>query len=229
MVFAFTGSPQTRTVPSGVASVQVEAFGAQGGGGYGGFGAEVLGHSGGQSGSAVDRSGRRAGFARGGWLQRWRRHAVRHRKHWQRPGGGGASDIRVDGDHDAHRAYVAAGGGGGAGGPTFGMGGSRPGARPGNLARTAGAPTTGRGGASATLTAPGDLGGDFACAGSEASGGSGGFTAGGGGGGYLGGGGGGGDSSGGSPGGRGALGQATQGQASRPPHMSRVPAWATAA
>ena len=179
----------------------VEALGAQGGGEYGGFGAEIratLAVSSGQQLTVLvgGQGSLGVGGYNGGGGSAFGAGSIGSGQ-----GGGGASDIRVGGDDNAHRVIVAAGGGGGAGGPTFGMGGSAGG--------TSGEPGENgsglyHGGGGATLTATGDLGGDYAGAGSEATGGSGGFTAGGGGGGYFGGGGGGGDSSGGSPGGGGA-------------------------
>ena len=183
-----------------MASVQVEAFGAQGGGGYGGFGAEVratLAVSPGQQ--LTVRVGGQGSLGAGGY-NGGGGSAFGTGSIGSGQGGGGASDIRVDGDDDAHRVIVAA----------AAAVGRRPHVRYGRFGlghvRESGEDGSGayHGGGGATLTAPGDLGGDFAGAGSEASGGSGGFTAGGGGGGYLGGGGGGGDSSGGSPGGGGA-------------------------
>jgi hypothetical protein len=200
VVFDFTGSPQTWTVPDGVTSVQVDAMGAQGGGEYGGFGAEVradLAVAPGQQVTIVvgGRGSLGTGGYNGGGGSAFGTDSIGSGQ-----GGGGASDIRIGGDDDVHRVIVAAGGGGGAGGPIAGMGGSA-----GGTLGESGEDGSGyHGGGGATLTAPGDPGGDFASAGSGASGGNGGFTGGGGGGGYFGGGGGGGDSSGGSPGGGGA-------------------------
>ena len=195
--FVHTGSPQQWTVPSGVTAVRVEAFGAQGGGDYGGFGAGVLADlavTGGQQ--LTVRVGGRGGLATGGF-NGGGGSSFAGAGLGQGQGGGGASDV----SRGDSRLVVAGGGGGSAGGPSFGMGGSA-----GGTSAEAGADGSGshRGGGGGTTVQAGPGGGAYAGNGNGAGGGNGGFYGGGGGGGWFGGGGGGGDSSGGSPGGGGA-------------------------
>lgn len=116
--FNFTGSLQTFTVPCGVDSVHIDAWGAQGGAGdVGGLG--VLGGSGGLGGSAggyinvtpgdvlyimvggqgATPTGGFNGGANGGSTNAG--------------GGGGASDVRLVGTAESDRVLTAGGGGGG--------------------------------------------------------------------------------------------------------------------
>ena len=200
ITFLATGAPQSWTTPVGVTSVHVDAFGAQGGGTYGGFGGWVqadLRVSDGQVldievGSTPPASDIGQGGYNGGGSGTL--------PCCKGSDGGGATDIRPAGGDLSSRFVVAAGGGGGASGPTVGMGGSA-----GLLIGEGGADGTGyKGGTGATGDAPGTGGGAWASDGSIGSGGSAGAGAGSGGGGYFGGGGGGGDSYGGSAGGGGA-------------------------
>jgi hypothetical protein len=104
--YSFTGGVQTFTVPSGVTSITLEAWGAQGSGGNGGLGGYVKGDMAVTTGQVLNiYVGGQAGYNGGGLG-----HAtlLRH--------GGGASDIRVGGTALTDRVIVAGGGGGG--GPT---------------------------------------------------------------------------------------------------------------
>jgi len=197
VTFAYTGSDQSWTVPAEVSAVRVEAFGAQGGGEYGGFGAGVVVDLAVTPGQQLTvRVGGRGGIATGGF-NGGGGSSFAGAGLGQGQGGGGASDVSL-GDN---RLVVAGGGGGAAGGPSFGMGGSA-----GGTSGEAGADGSGvhRGGGGGTSVQAGVGGGAYAGVGNEAIGGNGGFYGGGGGGGWFGGGGGGGDSSGGSPAGGGA-------------------------
>ena len=196
-IFPFTGAPQTWTVPSGVSTVHVTAYGAQGGGDYGGFGAAVVADLPVTAGQQLivrvgGRGSRATGGFNGGGGSSFAGAGL-----GQGQGGGGASDISL-GDV---RLVVAGGGGGSAGGPDFGMGGSAGGATGEDGVDGSGIH---RGGSGGTAAQAGSGGGAYAGAGAGAVGGNGGFNAGGGGGGRFGGGGGGGDSSGGSAAGGGA-------------------------
>jgi hypothetical protein len=204
--FAYTGSAQTWTVPAGVSTVRVEAYGAQGGGDYGGFGAGVVTSVTVTPGQQLTvrvggRGAQAAGGFNGGGGSSFAGAGL-----GQGQGGGGASDVSL-GDT---RLVVAGGGGGAAGGPDFGMGGSA-----GGISGEAGVDGSGvhRGGGGGTSAEAGAGGGAYAGSGNGAVGGNGGFNAGGGGGGWLGGGGGGGDSSGGSAAGGGAGSSYAQGTA----------------
>ncbi|MBL7923735.1 MAG: HYR domain-containing protein [Bacteroidia bacterium] len=149
--FSYTGSVQTFTVPPGVTSINIEAFGAQGAsgspggnasaGGAGGLGAKVKGsmavipgqtftiHVGGAA------SGATAGFNGGGTGG-----------NQLAGGGGGASDVRFGGTTAAHRILVAGGGGGGGRGgceQTVAFGGAGGVGGGGSGANGANAPTSG--------------------------------------------------------------------------------------
>lgn len=123
--FFFTGSMQTYVVPADVATVVVDAKGAQGGsagyqGGKGGhITATIPVYQGqvlyvyvggmGRSGSSVNGNGfNGGGSAASTWGYNW-------------GGGGGASDVRTS-PYDLQSRFVVAGGGGGAGG--YGGGGA---------------------------------------------------------------------------------------------------------
>jgi YD repeat-containing protein len=181
--FSYTGGAQSWTVPTGVASIQVSAVGAQGGGTYGGLGAQVTAtmpvtpgqvlqiYVGGRPGGTG--GGFNGGGNGSGWAGSW--------------GGGGASDVRTS-TALTSRIVVAAGGGGtgygasatsaegGSGGPSTGQSGD---------------PGCGVGGGSGGTQSAGGAGGTGGNAGGAGSLGTGGNTyhaGGGGGGGYYGGG-----------------------------------------
>ena len=139
--FDFTGAVQTYTVPLGVTSIQIEAWGAQGGGsepcggpieddgGLGGFSSGNLAVTPGQilniyvGGKPITNFGTSSpgGFNGGGVAGQYG------------GGGGGASDVRVGGVSLSDRRIVAGGGGGGnAGCPNHGTGGSGGGYTGGN-------------------------------------------------------------------------------------------------
>ena len=182
-VFAYTGAPQTYTVPAGVTSLGVDMAGAAGGPKYalstgqglGGRTQAVLAVVPGQVltlyvGGAGTKNG--GGFNGGGGASAGD------------GGGGGASDLRQGGAALADRGLVAGGGGGGG---DYSGGGSG-----GDLNGGAGlAAGTNTGGGGGTQTAPGAGGSPSGNAGSGAGGGAGNGLSGGGGGGYFGGGGGG--------------------------------------
>lgn len=132
--FVYTGASQSWFVPTGVTEVFIEAAGAQGGGSYlsgsggfqddGGLGGSaegMLAVTAGQvlniyvGGKAVDVGNitpAPGGYNGGGDGGQYG------------AGGGGASDVRLDGTALADRVIVAAGGGGGnSGGPDHGKGG----------------------------------------------------------------------------------------------------------
>jgi hypothetical protein len=115
--FDYTGSPQSFTVPSGVTSITIEAWGAQGGstaspGGMGGYAkgdlavtpGEVINlYVGGQG--TVYTIGDHGSWTGGGWNGGGLGYRYGR-------GGGGASDVRKTGTTLANRVIVAAGGGG---------------------------------------------------------------------------------------------------------------------
>ena len=122
----YTGAMQTYTVPAGVTSVTIEAYGAEGGGqvlsgngssGYGGLGGYATGdlavtqnqvleiYVGGHGASST------SGTAAGGWNGGGSGYASGSGEPGN--GGGGASDVRVNGSSLYDRVLVAAGGGGG--------------------------------------------------------------------------------------------------------------------
>ncbi|MEV6553605.1 glycine-rich protein [Streptomyces sp. NPDC051597] len=202
VAFAYTGGSQSFTVPAGVYSIDVDAFGAQGqdgpaGGSAGGLGGEAqsrlavtpgqilqinVGGSGGFGGSGAAGKGMDPDTDGGA--------------------GGGASDVRQGGNGLSERLLVAGGGGGGGnwiGTAVSGMGGSGGGttATPGGDGSDG---ATGGGAGTAVAGGSGGLGANGAepaAAGSPGLGGTGGAGAsgtggGGGGGGWFGGGGGGG-------------------------------------
>lgn len=195
--FSYTGSLQTWTVPTGVTSVSVQAYGAQGAGTYGGFGAmtnatipvtpgETLAITVGGQGSGTS-----GGFNGGGDSTASGGSAG--------SGGGGATDVRAGGVGLGDRVVIAGGGGGGDDGPVFGMGGSA-----GQNGEAGGAgDNVFLGGGGGTQSAGGASGGDLAGAGVLGHGANSLYIGGGGGGGYYGGGSGGSNSTGGSPAGGG--------------------------
>ena len=125
--FSFTGAQQTFVVPAGVTSVTIEAWGAEGGTGYGtvppiagGRGGYVVAtiavtpgetlfvYVGGQGQAGADAAGGVGSFNGGGdGGSSWGFYGG--------GGGGGASDVRPGGNALAARAVVAGGGGGGGG------------------------------------------------------------------------------------------------------------------
>ena len=178
--FAYTGAPQTWTVPYGVTSATFNLYGAQGHGfgpgsaargGEGGWAkktfsvtpnTQIIVRVGGEGGTWT------GGFNGGGYGAR---------------GGGGATDIRIGGDSLADRVLIAGGGGGGgfsclAGGVTAIAVGGYGGGLTGGSGNNTGCSPSGTGG---TQSAGGSPGGTLG------QGGSGGPS--GGGGGYYGGGG----------------------------------------
>ena len=123
--FSYTGSQQTFTIPGGVTSITIKAWGAQGGdggptgpsiGGKGGYSTGDLSVNAGETiniyvgGEGVDYVMQGSG----GWNGGGDTNATSNDN--KRPGtGGGASDVRYNGTSYSNRVIVA-GGGGGAGG-----------------------------------------------------------------------------------------------------------------
>ena len=126
--FDYTGAEQTLTVPSSVSSVTLEVWGAQGGGqpfvsnsqaGVGGLGGYSIGtmsvqgnetlhvYVGGHGGSSGDGTGRGEGGWNGGGC------TYTSSSGDPANGGGGATDIRLNGTTYYDRIIVAGGGGGG--------------------------------------------------------------------------------------------------------------------
>jgi hypothetical protein len=111
--FNYTGGVQTWVVPAGITSVQVTCYGAQGGsngiGFSGGLGGEANGDLSVNPGDVLyiyaGGSGASGGWNGGGVCQ----------GPWQGGKGGGASDIRLNGQSLTDRVIVAGGGGGNAG------------------------------------------------------------------------------------------------------------------
>ncbi|MBY0494982.1 MAG: hypothetical protein K2Y23_12275 [Cyanobacteria bacterium] len=200
VIFNFTGAAQGFTVPAGVTSITVTAFGAQGGAGAGGGPAgglggsvqaritvtpgEVLTINVGGAGVAAGAGGFNGGGASGAAVSRG-------------GGGGGASDVRRGGVGLANRVVVAGGGGGSgtlAGGGAGGAGGGLVGANGAAGSGSAGNDGNGGGGTQAAGGTGGAGGpGTDGAAGASGQGGAGGFgveSGGGAGGGFFGGGGG---------------------------------------
>jgi hypothetical protein len=102
--FSYTGSEQTWTVPAGVTSISIEAWGAQGGtyGNAGGLGGYATGGLNVSSGQVIyiyvgqQPSNHLGGYNGGG---------AGHSDNYSR-GGGGATDIRVSGTTLNHRVIV---------------------------------------------------------------------------------------------------------------------------
>jgi hypothetical protein len=210
--FSYTGNQQTFVMPAGCTTVQIEAWGAQGGnrsgysiGGKGGKAAGTLTTTPGATlylyvgqytgvGTAAGWNGGGQGDLNG---------------HNEGGGGGGASDVRMGGSVLTHRVIVAAGGGGGggmhqndkqggAGGGDTGSTGN--GACPGHGATQNAGGTKGTDSCNDASSSDGSIG----QGGAGGSGGCGAGGGGGGGGGWYGGGGGGSCGSGGSGGGGGS-------------------------
>lgn len=159
--FAYTGSAQTFTVPAGVTTITVDAYGATGGtGGYGARVRTTLAVTPAES-LQVNVGGQNSG-ATGGWNGGGSGSG-------NGLGGGGSSDIRQGGTALADRVLVAAGGGG-FGGSGSDAGDTIVGGTPGIGGLTG---TPGGAGASAT-GAPGGSGGTGGTASAGGSGGAGG-------------------------------------------------------
>ena len=171
--FEYTGASQTFTVPSGVTRIQVEAYGAAGGGPEGGFSSGGLGgratadiqvtpgevlqvNSGGAGGSGAPMTLVPGGFNGGGDAD------CSNSGSGAGGGGGGASDVRRDSDADGGfslgERLVVAGGGGGGGSSSSSHGGSGGGTTAGDGGISAQSETPARGG---TQTAGGIGGTSF--------------------------------------------------------------------
>lgn len=160
--FSYTGSMQTFTVPAGVTSVTIEAWGAQGwsgtySGGLGGYatgtlavtpGQDLYINVGGQGAVAVGTGVPSGGGWNGGG------NGQTNGSPNSAGGGGGASDIRSGGTTLANRVIVAAGGGGST------NNGSCDGGNGGGLAGSKGGGAYG-GGYGGTQLAGGSFGGDL--------------------------------------------------------------------
>ncbi|MFD8597198.1 hypothetical protein ACFV1L_19560 [Kitasatospora sp. NPDC059646] len=181
LLFAFTGAPESVTVPEDVCRATVTAFGAAGGdavyGSSGGLGGEVHAtldvHSGqvltvnvagaGSGGSLSDGSRPHGGYGGGGQGGAYNNDpspgngAVA-------AGGGGATTVALDGA----AVIVAGGGGGGAGSfADNGTGRGGDGGRTGESGQTPGTPGSGQGGASGGDGGAGGAGGTPAFAGDQ--------------------------------------------------------------
>ena len=113
--FSYTGAQQTFTVPSGVSTITIQAYGAQGtnGNSPGGLGGYVVGDLTVTAGNTLYvYVGGRAGFNGGA------------SGHSNGGSGGGASDVRSGGTAYTDRVIVAGGGGGGGYSNTKGNGGT---------------------------------------------------------------------------------------------------------
>jgi hypothetical protein len=173
---SYTGTMQTYTVPAGVTSVVIEAWGAQGTtyvstGGQGGYAKGTLAVTPGQV--LYVYVGGQAGYNGGGTGSGG-------------GNGGGGSDVRTS---TATSSRVIVGGGGGGGNNTGGVGGAGGGTTGNTGASSAGSGYGGGGGTQSTGGAAG-TGTSLGTDGSLGRGGNGGTGSGGGGGGYYGGGGG---------------------------------------
>lgn len=159
--FSYTGAAQTYTVPPCVTSIQIEAWGAQGG--IGSNGGPASGNGGYTRGTITVTAGQVFNIYVGGQGAQpgggFNGGGTGGSTSTIGGGGGGATDIRTPGNTLADRIMVAAGGGGSGGastyGPTGGAGGSG----------TACASPNGFGGAGAGGCAVGGSGG---CAGGTA-------------------------------------------------------------
>lgn len=213
-VFSYTGSGQTFTVPSGVTSITVKAWGAGGGGGSRQPIGQTNAASGGGAGYATDTisvtpgetldivvggggaSSTSGGTSAGGYGGGGDGHGGGN----QSGGGGGGRSAVLR----SSTVLLAAGGGGGGGSYNTGGVGGPGGGSSGTAGTTGSGGTAGGGG---TQSAGGSAGSGGGAAGTSGSGGAGGGSdgaGGGGGGGYYGGGGGGGTGTGGSGGGGGS-------------------------
>ena len=197
--FSYTGAQQTLTVPSGVSTITIRAWGAEGGDGWnqdvqtsrgsaglGGYATGVLSVSTGNTiyiyvgGSGVDALANNPGD--GGYNGGGDGASYSYGNGgYQGGGGGGASDIRNGGTALSNRVIVAAGGGAGSGWCTSGAGdGGNGGGQGGDSGQQCSSVTVGAGG---SQSAGGNSGGQSGTGGSATSNGGAG-----GGGGYYGGG-----------------------------------------
>jgi hypothetical protein len=200
--FSYTGNMQTFSVPQCATSVTLEAWGAQGGWyeqqQYGGKGGYAKGRSTGLAGKTLYvLVGGQGGYSGSTAVAGWNGGGGHTGGNSYTVGGGGASDVRVDGQTLSNRILVAGGGGGSAwcynssavGGQGGGLEGT-PGGHSGNSPDGYGRPgtqTAGGQGGNFSGPAPGGFLGQGGAANNTNSGCGG---AGGGGGGYYGGGGG---------------------------------------
>ena len=119
-IFNYTGAPQTLTIPAGVTSITIEAWGAQGGssqtgvGGKGGYskgdlavtpGETINIYVGGRGNAGTSVALINGGYNGGGYTYAYTAGAYAG-------SGGGASDVRKGGTNLANRVIVAGGGGG---------------------------------------------------------------------------------------------------------------------
>jgi len=153
--FSYTGAQQTFTVPSGVTSIEIKAYGAAGGsypgngndGGLGGYAIGTLSVTAGNTlyiyvgGEGVYSSSQNNSGTSGGWNGGGRGGAK------YGSSGGGASDVRSGGTALSNRVIVAGAGGGfdsgggdggAGGGTTGGSGGSNSGTPPTGGTQSAG-------------------------------------------------------------------------------------------
>ncbi len=169
-IFSFTGAMQTFTVPAGITSLNIEAFGAAGAAGSVGSQATALGGLAGKGGQASGtlavtpgqviniNVGGAAAAAVGGY------NGGGNGGSSNGGGGGGASDIRVGGSAIANSVIVASGGGGGGTGGYLGFNATPLAINGGNGGNSASNGTngvnsaTGGGGFGGTATAGGALG-----------------------------------------------------------------------
>jgi len=119
MTFNYTGSSQTFTVPACISSVQIQAWGAQGGtgGGQGGYATGTLAVSGGQV-LQVNVGGQGTSSGPGGWNGGGTSQGTTYGG-----SGGGCSDVRTGAYTLNDRVIVAGGGGGGSNGSYVTSGG----------------------------------------------------------------------------------------------------------
>ncbi len=199
--FTYTGSVQTWIVPPCVYNINAVVAGAKGGGSNGGNGARITANIAVTPGQTLyiycGGMGTQGGNS-GGWNGGGTGHNSSGSSTYRSWGGGGASDIRINGQALANRVIVAGGGGGRSGGSSPVCGGS---ANCNNGSN--GCNTYGAGGGGGTQFSGGNGGAPWAgvppggSAGTLGNGGQGGYwqtaSGGGGGGGYYGGGGGGND------------------------------------
>jgi len=199
--FNYTGAVQTWIVPPCVYNINTVVAGAKGGGANGGNGAQITANiavTPGQTLYIYCGGMGIQGANSGGWNGGGTGHNSTGSSTYRSWGGGGASDIRINGQALANRVIVAGGGGGRSGGSSPVCGGN---ANCNNGAQ--GCNTYGAGGGGGTQVAGGNGGAPWAgtppggSPGTLGNGGQGGYwqtaSGGGGGGGYYGGGGGGND------------------------------------
>jgi hypothetical protein len=120
ITFNYTGSAQTFTVPACISSVQIQAWGAQGGtgGGQGGYATGTLAVTGGQI-LQVNVGGQGTSSGPGGWNGGGTSQGTTYGG-----SGGGGSDVRTGAYTLNDRVIVAGGGGGGSNGSYVTSGGN---------------------------------------------------------------------------------------------------------